>query len=162
MLELIAVTSSCALVVAPYEEKECDHVDETCCREQLRFEYPLLPLPSCLCNALGLGLGLRRKPQLVLLDHGLYTELDVATRTNYAALWKGLVLADAREIKENCMKLGAGEDLGALFAGIPTMSPWNRVIDPTVDHLAIQRNASGQSELQIYASLYFPQPRAFA
>lgn len=30
----------------------------------------------------------RRKPQLILLDHGLYKNLDFATRTNYAALWK--------------------------------------------------------------------------
>ncbi|KAI3748837.1 hypothetical protein L6452_12221 [Arctium lappa] len=99
----------------------------------------------------------RIKPQLVLLDHGLYKELDISTRTNYAALWKGLVLADANAIKENCKKLGAGEDLYALFAGILTMRPWNRVIDPAVDHLAIQGNASDQSELQMYASLYFPQ-----
>ncbi|KAJ9540697.1 hypothetical protein OSB04_027203 [Centaurea solstitialis] len=99
----------------------------------------------------------RRKPQLVLLDHGLYKELDVSTRTNYAALWKALVLADANGIKENCMKLGAGEDLYALFAGILTMRPWNRVIDPAVDHLAIQGNAGDHSELQMYASLYFPQ-----
>ncbi|CAH1418658.1 unnamed protein product [Lactuca virosa] len=99
----------------------------------------------------------RKKPQLVLLDHGLYKELDVSTRTNYAALWKGLVLADAKAIKENCIKLGAGEDLYALFAGILTMRPWNRVIDPAVDHLAIQGNPSDQSELQMYASMYFPQ-----
>ncbi|XP_076918603.1 putative ABC1 protein At2g40090 [Bidens hawaiensis] len=93
----------------------------------------------------------RRKPQLVLLDHGLYKKLDVSTRTNYAALWK----ADAKGIKENCMKLGAGEDLYALFAGILTMRPWNRVIDPAVDHLAIQGN--DHSERQMYASQYFPQ-----
>ncbi|KAL4587244.1 hypothetical protein LXL04_000112 [Taraxacum kok-saghyz] len=99
----------------------------------------------------------RRKPQLVLLDHGLYKELDNLTRTNYAALWKGLVLADAKAIKENCLKFGAGEDLYALFAGILTMRPWNRVIDPAVDHLAIKGNPSDQSELQMYASLYFPQ-----
>ncbi|KAL7600181.1 hypothetical protein Lser_V15G25906 [Lactuca serriola] len=99
----------------------------------------------------------RKKPQLVLLDHGLYKELDVSTRTNYAALWKGLVLADVKAIKENCIKLGAGEDLYALFAGILTMRPWDRVIDPAVDHLAIQGNPSDQSELQMYASLYFPQ-----
>ncbi|XP_023743568.1 putative ABC1 protein At2g40090 [Lactuca sativa] len=99
----------------------------------------------------------RKKPQLVLLDHGLYKELDVSTRTNYAALWKGLVLADVKAIKENCIKLGAGEDLYALFAGILTMRPWDRVIDPAVDHLAIQGNSSDQSELQMYASLYFPQ-----
>ncbi|PWA56293.1 ABC2-like protein [Artemisia annua] len=99
----------------------------------------------------------RRKPQLVLLDHGLYKVLDNSIRTNYAALWKALVLADANGIKENCLKLGAGEDLYALFAGILTMRPWNRVIDPAVDHLTIQGNASDHSELQMYASLYFPQ-----
>ncbi|PWA71375.1 Leucine-rich repeat-containing protein [Artemisia annua] len=99
----------------------------------------------------------RRKPQLVLLDHGLYKVLDNSIRTSYAALWKALVLADANGIKENCLKLGAGEDLYALFAGILTMRPWNRVIDPAVDHLAIQGNASDHSELQMYASLYIPQ-----
>ncbi|KAL8247811.1 hypothetical protein R6Q59_009027 [Mikania micrantha] len=99
----------------------------------------------------------RRKPQLVLLDHGLYKLLDNSTRTNYAALWKALVLADAKGIKENCMKFGAGEDLYALFAGILTMRPWNRVIDPAVDHLAIKGNAGDHSELQMYASQYFPQ-----
>ncbi|KAJ9540696.1 hypothetical protein OSB04_027202 [Centaurea solstitialis] len=99
----------------------------------------------------------RRKPQLVLLDHGLYKELDISTRTNYAALWKALVLADANAIKENCLKLGSGEDLYALFAGILTMRPWDRVIDPAVDHLAMQGSTSDQLELQMYASLYFPQ-----
>ena len=58
------------------------------------------------------------------------------------ACLQALVLADANGIKENCLKLGAGEDLYALFAGILTMRPWNRVIDPAVDHLAIQGNAS--------------------
>lgn len=67
------------------------------------------------------------------------------------------MLADVKAIKENCIKLGAGEDLYALFAGILTMRPWDRVIDPAVDHLAIQGNSSDQSELQMYASLYFPQ-----
>ncbi|MFS8013056.1 hypothetical protein Hanom_Chr14g01328281 [Helianthus anomalus] len=98
--------------------------------------------PFCICVG-------RRKPQLVLLDHGLYKQLDISMRTNYAALWKALVLADAKGIKENCMKFGAGEDLYALFAGILTMRPWNRVIDPAVDHLAIQGNASDHSELQV-------------
>ncbi|CAN1748601.1 Putative ABC1 protein At2g40090 [Linum perenne] len=110
------------------------------------------PLPSSRRNILG-----KRKPQLVLLDHGLYKELDFSTRFNYASLWKALVFADAKSIKENCVKLGAGEDLYALFAGILTMKPWNRVIDPAVDHLVIRGNASELSELQMYASQYFPQ-----
>ncbi|PWA48280.1 putative aarF domain-containing protein kinase 1 [Artemisia annua] len=94
-----------------------------------------------------------RKPQLVLLDHGLYKELDNYTRTSYAALWKALVLADAKAIKENCKKFGAGDDLYTFFTSILTMKPWERVIDPAVDHLAI----SDQSELQIYGPEYFSQ-----
>jgi aarF domain-containing kinase len=47
------------------------------------------------------------------------------------------------------MKLSVGEDLYALFAGILTTRPCNRVIDPAVDHLAIQVNASDHSELQV-------------
>ncbi|KAF3433445.1 hypothetical protein FNV43_RR24547 [Rhamnella rubrinervis] len=102
------------------------------------------PLPSSRKTILG-----KRKPQLILLDHGLYKDLDFQTRTNYAALWKALVFADAKAIKENSVKLGAGEDLYALFAGILTMRPWNRVVDPAADHLVIQGNESDRSELQL-------------
>ncbi|RZC78249.1 hypothetical protein C5167_002446 [Papaver somniferum] len=110
------------------------------------------PMPSNKRSILG-----RKKPQLVLLDHGLYKELDVATRTNYAALWKALVFSDARAIKEYSVKLGAGDDLYALFAGILTMRPWNKVIDPATDHLVVKGTDSDVSELQMYASEYFPQ-----
>lgn len=99
----------------------------------------------------------KREPQLILLDHGLYKELDDTTRINYAALWKALIFADPRAIKENSVKLGAGDDLYALFAGILTMRPWNRVIDSAADHLVIQGNDNDRSELQMYASQYFPQ-----
>ena len=47
------------------------------------------------------------------------------------------------------MKLGAGDDLYALFAGVLTMRPWNRVVDRAVDHLAIQGNDDDRSELQV-------------
>ncbi|XP_072976509.1 putative ABC1 protein At2g40090 isoform X1 [Typha angustifolia] len=110
------------------------------------------PLPSNKWNILG-----RKRPQLILLDHGLYKELDFATRTSYAALWKGLVFADVNAIKDNSVKLGAGEDLYALFAGILTMRPWKRVIDPSVDHLVLEGNEGDRSELQMYASQYLPQ-----
>lgn len=110
------------------------------------------PLPSSKWNIFG-----KRKPQLILLDHGLYKELDFATRTNYAALWKALIFADVDAIKENSVKLGAGEDLYALFAGVLTMRPWKRVIDPSVDHLVLEGNDGDRSELQMYASQYFPQ-----
>ncbi|KAI9073496.1 hypothetical protein K1719_044535 [Acacia pycnantha] len=110
------------------------------------------PLPSGKMNILG-----KRKPQLILLDHGLYKELDFQTRNNYASLWKALVFSDVKSIKEYSAKLGAGEDLYALFAGVLTMRPWNRVVDRAVDHLVIQGSESERSELQMYASQYFPQ-----
>ncbi|XP_019196038.1 PREDICTED: putative ABC1 protein At2g40090 isoform X2 [Ipomoea nil] len=99
----------------------------------------------------------KRKPQLILLDHGLYKELDSSTRMSYAALWKALVSSDAKGIKENSVKLGAGEDLYVLFAAILTMRPWNKVVDPSVDHLVFQGTDNERSELQMYASAYFPQ-----
>ncbi|WCJ19860.1 AarF domain-containing protein kinase 1 [Euphorbia peplus] len=110
------------------------------------------PLPSGRKSILG-----KRKPQLILLDHGLYRELDFDTRFNYASLWKALIFADANSIKEHSVKLGAGEDLCALFAGILTMKPWNRVVDSSIDHLVIRGDASERSELQMYASQYFPE-----
>ncbi|KAM0031500.1 hypothetical protein Hdeb2414_s0017g00509591 [Helianthus debilis subsp. tardiflorus] len=51
------------------------------------------------------------------------------------------------------MQFGAGEDLYAYW--ILTMRPWNRVIGTSIDHLAIQANASYHSELQ----LLHKQPR---
>ncbi|GAU48623.1 hypothetical protein TSUD_133540 [Trifolium subterraneum] len=108
------------------------------------------PMPSSKASILGW-----RKPQLILLDHGLYRELDFNTRANYAALWKALIFSDANGIKECSIKLGVGEDLYPLFAGVLTMRPWNRVIDPSMDHLVIHGSESDRSELQMYASEYF-------
>ncbi|OMO76003.1 hypothetical protein COLO4_25711 [Corchorus olitorius] len=110
------------------------------------------PLPSGKTSFFG-----KKKPQLILLDHGLYKELDFSTRFSYASLWRALVFADPNGIKENSVKLGAGEDLYVLFAGILTMRPWNRVIDTAVDHLVINGTESDRSEIQMYASQYFPE-----
>ncbi|XP_042423067.1 putative ABC1 protein At2g40090 [Zingiber officinale] len=91
----------------------------------------------------------KKKPQLILLDHGLYRELNFSTRINYAALWKGLVFADVKAIKDNSIKLGAGEDLYVLFAGVLTMRPWQKVVDPSADHLVIKGNQDDRAELQV-------------
>nr|GMD57646.1 putative ABC1 protein At2g40090 [Ipomoea batatas] len=37
------------------------------------------------------------------------------------------------------------------------MRPWNKVVDPSVDHLVIQGTDNERSELQMYASAYLPQ-----
>jgi aarF domain-containing kinase len=46
------------------------------------------------------------KPQLVLVDHGLYKEIDNDFRILYAHLYKSLLLADVPAIKATCEKLG--------------------------------------------------------
>ena len=72
-------------------------------------------------------------------------------------LWnlsQALIFSDANAIKENSVKLGAGEDLYALFAAILTMKPWNRIIDPSVDHLVIKGDDSERSERQVCQSSY--------
>ena len=49
------------------------------------------------------------KPQLVLVDHGLYKQIDDEFRSMYAHLWKALLLADIPKIKSSCEKLGVSE-----------------------------------------------------
>jgi len=46
---------------------------------------------------------------LVLLDHGLYRELDENFRSNYCRLWRALILLDPDEIQQAGRNLGAGE-----------------------------------------------------
>ena len=46
------------------------------------------------------------KPQIVLVDHGLYKKLDTDFQEAYARLWKGIVVADIEEIKRSCESLG--------------------------------------------------------
>lgn len=46
------------------------------------------------------------KPQIVLVDHGLYKALDKDFQDAYARLWKGIVVADIEEIKCACESLG--------------------------------------------------------
>ncbi|KAK8487241.1 hypothetical protein V6N11_013964 [Hibiscus sabdariffa] len=84
-------------------------------------------------------------------------ELDFSTRFSYASLWRALVFSDANGIKEHSVKLGAGEDLYVLFAGIVTMRPWNRVIDPAMDHLVIKdTDSSNYRCTHLNISLKYP------
>ena len=72
--------------------------------------------------------GGRPRPQLVLLDHGLYRELDDDFRFKYAALWKSLMLADLRGIRDVCHQLGVG-DVYPLFAAVITARPFDELIE---------------------------------
>lgn len=45
----------------------------------------------------------------VLLDHGLYRDLDENFRSNYCRLWRALILLDPDELQDAGRHLGAGE-----------------------------------------------------
>lgn len=62
---------------------------------------------------------------------------------------QALVFADAKEIKERCIRLGAGDDLYGLFAGVLTMRPWNKIVDQSFDHLNIPDTPEQRDELQV-------------
>ena len=46
------------------------------------------------------------KPQIVLVDHGLYKKLDGDFTEAYARLWKGIVMANIPDIQSACEDLG--------------------------------------------------------
>jgi aarF domain-containing kinase len=67
------------------------------------------------------------KPEVVLVDHGLYRELDPDFQLRYSKLWKSLMLADLNGIKDACQSLGVGEAY-TLFAAMLTARPFDEII----------------------------------
>lgn len=51
----------------------------------------------------------RDAPQLVLLDHGLYRQLDEQFRVTYCLLWKSLIIRDNEMLRKACEQLGVGK-----------------------------------------------------
>ncbi len=54
--------------------------------------------------------------RLVLLDHGLYSELDKDFVRNYALVWRGIIMQNADSIKKGC--IGLGVDKYELFVAV--------------------------------------------
>lgn len=69
------------------------------------------------------------KPQMVLVDHGLYKELDDDFRITYAKLWKALMMADIPTIRESCRALGVDGQLYTLLSGLLTARPFDEVVE---------------------------------
>ena len=62
--------------------------------------------------------------ELVLLDHGLYRELDDGFRLAYARLWRALLSGDVGGIYGAAAAMGTPPDSAPLFASVLTMKPW--------------------------------------
>jgi len=96
-------------------------------------------------------------PQLVLLDHGLYRNLDDKFKNDYCRLWQALVTADEKEIKKRCANMNAGK-IYTLLAAMLTMKPWDDIVaDDNVSRMKA-KGTKGESEmLKSYAKKYFKQ-----
>eukprot|EP00122_Pirum_gemmata_P015804 Pgem_evm1s14778 len=67
------------------------------------------------------------KSMVMLLDHGLYRELDDVFRLDYSRLWLSVVYADLSGIKRYSEKMGI-RDMHQLLTSILTSKPWDTVI----------------------------------
>lgn len=45
----------------------------------------------------------------MLLDHGIYRELDEEFRVDYCQLWRALIMLDSRKIRDLGEKFGVGK-----------------------------------------------------
>jgi aarF domain-containing kinase len=97
------------------------------------------------------------KPQLVILDHGIYTELSEETRLSYTKLWRGILSQDEMTIKE------ASHELGADFYQLFTAMIVNRTYEDVMDkkkkskvkaRLGDKNDTKTQQALQEYAMYY--------
>ena len=100
--------------------------------------------------------GSTSKPQIVLLDHGLYRQLGQTFRKDYCRLWRALVLGDEKEIKLRCENLHVGQAY-TLLAAVLTMRPWDDIVSAGEDLGRLKtKNTKGESEmLKAYAKRYF-------
>jgi aarF domain-containing kinase len=96
------------------------------------------------------------RPQLVLLDHGLYKQLPDEFRREYCRLWNALILGDMQEIEKHCRNLKAG-DAFPLLSAILTMKPWNDIISKDVDSLHSKGSKTEHEMLKSYAKKYFKE-----
>lgn len=98
-----------------------------------------------------------KRSQIVLLDHGLYRQLDEQFRHDYVRLWRSILLRDEENIEKYCRRLNAG-DMYSLLAAMLTMKPWNDIVTRTEKDRFAEKDKDAQLVmLQSYAALYYQE-----
>lgn len=92
-------------------------------------------------------------PEIVLLDHGLYSTLPDDFRVDYCRLWNALLKPDKDEIKRICIKMNVGE-LYDLFACMVTSRSWGSV---TAGIQKTEQTKAERLEVQEFAASLIPQ-----
>jgi aarF domain-containing kinase len=65
--------------------------------------------------------------RLVLLDHGLYRDLDDSFRYNYCLLWRGLITQNKEFLRQSCNALGVSQV--ELFISVLTSNTYDSIMD---------------------------------
>lgn len=94
------------------------------------------------------------KPQVVLLDHGLYQDLGEAFRKEYCRLWQSIIMSDQKAIENHCRALNAGNAY-TLLAAMLTMRPWDDIVSDDMGRLKSKNSKGEQEMLKAYAQRYF-------
>eukprot|EP00760_Papus_ankaliazontas_P018327 PhM_4_TR17460/c0_g1_i3/m.85769/K08869/ADCK, ABC1; aarF domain-containing kinase len=76
-----------------------------------------------------------RKPQLHILDHGLYTQLEDTERAALADFWRHVVLHNDSEA-HNCLKRAFGVDRHDVFATMLFQRPYRPNMNSMTTHLS--------------------------
>lgn len=87
------------------------------------------------------------KPEMVLVDHGLYKQLDNNFRVMYSQLWKSLMMADLKGIEAACSALGVTK-MYPLFAAMLTARPYDEIIERSKTGAFQAPSASSSSDSQ--------------
>ncbi|CAN0483872.1 unnamed protein product, partial [Ectocarpus sp. 12 AP-2014] len=98
------------------------------------------------------------RPQLVLLDHGLYRELTEKFRVDHCRLWKAMVFKDIPGVKEYCQRLNSG-DMYHLLAAILCGRSWDAIEDTTsgMDGLHTKDIETEKGMVRGYVQQYAPE-----
>lgn len=94
--------------------------------------------------------------QIILLDHGLYTQLSTEFRSKYSNLWLALMQADTKSIEKHATELGVGELYGIL-ACVVSGRPWSAIVRGITEHIDKKALQSEESEIKSYASRYMSE-----
>jgi len=112
--------------------------------------------PVTLYDRLRSLFSLSPRPQIVLLDHGLYRQLDDKFRRDYCRLWRGLVTSDLNEIKRCAGEMNAG-DMYPLLAAMLTLRPWDDIVSHDMTRLRNTGSRREKASVRFYAKRYFMQ-----
>ncbi|KAK6018951.1 ABC1 family protein [Ostertagia ostertagi] len=90
---------------------------------------------------------------IVLLDHGLYLDIDDHFRGLYADLWLALLAPDPDKLRSVATEMGVGELYG-LFACIVARRSW-KAVSQGIKNRKMDNNE--KDELRLYAASLIPQ-----